>query len=155
MLKPLVTHHRLEDCFVWFLGWTWWARRCPGSPVRRRALHSDDPEHLPFRRKRWNERHSRYPSVARDSNGRLSQHQDSHTLPTIPQGRLTKRQRQRQDPNEQGKIVERKKRVSWSIFTVYIGFCDQPPSQGSRLLNPMEVAKSRGFSSGIGTRWLL
>ena len=95
VLKPLVTQNRLENCFVWFLGWTWWARRCPGSPVGRRALHSDDPEHLPFRRKRWNERHSRYPSVARDSNGRLSQYQDSHTLPTIPQGRLTKRQRQR------------------------------------------------------------
>ena len=39
--------------------------------------------------------------------------------------------------------------------TVYIGFYDQPPSQGSRSLNPMEVAKSRGFSPGIATRWSL
>ena len=36
--------------------------------------------------------------------------------------------------------------------TVYIGFCDQPPSQGSRSQNPMEVAKSSGFPLGIATR---
>ena len=29
--------------------------------------------------------------------------------------------------------------------TVYIGFYDQPPSQGSRSLNPKVVAKSSGF----------
>ena len=36
--------------------------------------------------------------------------------------------------------------------TVYIGFCDQPPSQGSWSQNPMEVAKSSGFLLGIVTR---
>ena len=36
--------------------------------------------------------------------------------------------------------------------TVYIGFCDQPPSQGSRSQKPMEVAKSSGFPLGIATR---
>ena len=40
-------------------------------------------------------------------------------------------------------------------YTVYIGFSDQPPSQGSRSLNPMEVAKLSGFSLGLATRWLL
>ena len=39
--------------------------------------------------------------------------------------------------------------------TVYIGFCDIPPSRGSRSLNPMEVAKSSGFPLGIATRWSL
>ena len=39
--------------------------------------------------------------------------------------------------------------------TVYIGFCDQPLSQGSRSLNPMEVAKLSGFPLGIATRWSL
>ena len=39
--------------------------------------------------------------------------------------------------------------------TVYIGFCDQPQSQGSRSLNPMEVAKLSGFSLGLATRWSL
>ena len=42
-----------------------------------------------------------------------------------------------------------------SDSTVYIGFWDQPPSKGSRSLNPMEVAKSRGFFPGIATRWSL
>ena len=32
-----------------------------------------------------------------------------------------------------------------------IGFCDQPPSQGSRSQNPMKVAKSSGFPLGIAT----
>ena len=46
--------------------------------------------------------------------------------------------------------------------TVYIGFCDQPPSEGSGSLNPKEVAKSSGFQLDITTRrsqntgwWLL
>ena len=39
-----------------------------------------------------------------------------------------------------------------SANTVYIGFCDQRPSRGSRSLNPMEVAKSSGFPLGIATR---
>ena len=30
-------------------------------------------------------------------------------------------------------------------ITVYIGFCDQSPSEGSGSLNPKEVAKSSGF----------
>ena len=33
--------------------------------------------------------------------------------------------------------------------TVYTGFCDQPPSQASRSLNPMEVAKFSGFPLAI------
>ena len=37
--------------------------------------------------------------------------------------------------------------------TVYIGFCDQPPSEGSGSLNPKEVAKSSGFQLDITTRW--
>ena len=41
------------------------------------------------------------------------------------------------------------------VYTVFIGFCDQPPSRGSRSLNPMEVAKSSGFPLGIATRWSL
>ena len=36
--------------------------------------------------------------------------------------------------------------------TVYIGFCDQPPSEGSGSLNPKEVAKSSGFQLDITTR---
>ena len=49
----------------------------------------------------------------------------------------------------------------WAIFskilsetdnTVYIGFCDQPPSEGSGSLNPKEVAKSSGFQLDITTR---
>ena len=40
----------------------------------------------------------------------------------------------------------------WKESTVYIGFCDQPPSQGSRSLKPMEVAKLSGFQLGIVTR---
>ena len=39
--------------------------------------------------------------------------------------------------------------------TVYIGFCDQPPSQGSRSLNLIVVAKLSGFSLGLTTRWSL
>ena len=35
--------------------------------------------------------------------------------------------------------------------TVYIGFCDQPPSWGSRSLNPIKIAKSSVFSPGILT----
>ena len=38
------------------------------------------------------------------------------------------------------------------LNTVYIGFCDQPPSQGSRSLKPMEVAILSGFPLGIATR---
>ena len=37
--------------------------------------------------------------------------------------------------------------------TVYIGFCDQPPSEGSGSLKPKEVAKSSGFQPDIATRW--
>ena len=40
---------------------------------------------------------------------------------------------------------------SWTT-TVNIGFCDHPPSQGSRSLKPMEVAKLSGFPLGIATR---
>ena len=36
--------------------------------------------------------------------------------------------------------------------TVYIGFCDQPLSEGSGLLNPKEVAKSSVFQLDITTR---
>ena len=39
-------------------------------------------------------------------------------------------------------------------ITVYIGFCDQSPSEGSGLLNPKEVAKSSGFQVNITTRRL-
>ena len=39
--------------------------------------------------------------------------------------------------------------------TVYIGFYDQPPSQGSRSLNLIVVAKLSGFSLGLTTRWSL
>ena len=39
--------------------------------------------------------------------------------------------------------------------TVYIGFYDQPPSQGSRSLNPIVVAKLNEFSLGLTTRWSL
>ena len=39
--------------------------------------------------------------------------------------------------------------------TVYIGFSDQPPSQGSRSLNLIVVAKLSGFSLGLTTRWSL
>ena len=39
--------------------------------------------------------------------------------------------------------------------TVYIGFYDQPLSQGSRSLNPIVVAKLSGFSLGLTTRWSL
>ena len=42
-----------------------------------------------------------------------------------------------------------------SDSTVYIGFWDQPPSEGSRLLNPVEVAKVSGFWLPIVTSWLL
>ena len=38
---------------------------------------------------------------------------------------------------------------------VYIGFWDQPLSEGSRLLNPVEVAKVSGFWLPITTCWLL
>ncbi len=44
-------------------------RGCPCSPVRRRAFYSDDPEHLPFRRQRWNERHPWYPQVEGNPDG--------------------------------------------------------------------------------------
>ena len=37
--------------------------------------------------------------------------------------------------------------------TVYIGFCNQPPSEGSGSLNPKEVAKLSGFQLDIKTRW--
>ena len=40
-------------------------------------------------------------------------------------------------------------------ITVYIGFYDQPPSQGSRSLNLIVVAKLSGFSLGLTTRWSL
>ena len=36
--------------------------------------------------------------------------------------------------------------------TVYIGFCDQPPSHASRSLNLTEAAKLSGFPLGIATR---
>ena len=39
--------------------------------------------------------------------------------------------------------------------TVYIGFYDQSPSEGSRSLNPKAVAKLRGFLLGLTTRWSL
>ena len=42
-----------------------------------------------------------------------------------------------------------------SDSTVYIGFWDQPLSEGSRLLNPVEVAKVSGFWLPIATSWLL
>ena len=42
-----------------------------------------------------------------------------------------------------------------SDSTVYVGFWDQPPSEGSRLLNPVEVAKVSGFWLLIATSWLL
>ena len=38
---------------------------------------------------------------------------------------------------------------------VYIGFWDQPLSEGLRLLNPVEVAKVSGFWLPIATSWLL
>ena len=43
--------------------------------------------------------------------------------------------------------------VKTSGSTVYIGFCDQPPSEGSGSLNPKEVAKSSAFQLNITTRW--
>ena len=43
-----------------------------------------------------------------------------------------------------------------SDSTVYIGFWDQPLSEGSRLLNPVEVTtKVSGFWLPIVTSWLL
>ena len=42
-----------------------------------------------------------------------------------------------------------------SDSTVYIGFWDQPLSESSRLLNPVEVAKVSGFWLPKVTRWLL
>ena len=32
---------------------------------------------------------------------------------------------------------------------------EQPPSQGSRSLNPLEIARLSGFPLGIATRWSL
>ena len=42
--------------------------------------------------------------------------------------------------------------MTHSTSTVNIGFCDQPPSQGSRSLKPMEVAILSGFPLVIATR---
>ena len=42
-----------------------------------------------------------------------------------------------------------------SDSTVYVGFWDQPLSEGSRLQNPVEVAKVSGFWLPIATSWLL
>ena len=42
-----------------------------------------------------------------------------------------------------------------TLSTVNLGFYDQPPSQGSRPLNPKVVAKLSEFLLGSTTRWSL
>ena len=65
-------------------------------------------------------------------------------------------------------FLNQQTRNSWNIYlphsqqhngarinTVYIGFYDQTPSQGSWSQNPKAVAKLSGFSLGLTTRWSL
>ena len=42
-----------------------------------------------------------------------------------------------------------------TLNTVNIGFRNQPPSEGSRLLNPVEVTKVSGFLLPTATSWSL
>ena len=70
----------------------------------------------------------------------------------LPPGQLEDPNLLRSIQSFQKEVTKKKMEHMKKYYTVYIGFCDQPPSQGSRSQNPMEVAKSSGFPLGIATR---
>ena len=55
-------------------GRPWRARGGAGGPVGGRAVDADDAQHLPLRRQRRDERHTRYSQTQRNTHGKFKRH---------------------------------------------------------------------------------